>query len=159
MTIELRQLQDNELEQFRHENIKTMVAALSQIKRTGAESVQQFCEQQLNKEIEESKQSSNEFIMGIVDSTTQTLVGSLWYRLHEEIIYSDLAFIAWLGIYEPYRRKGFAKKALTELATLLKKQGIHRFALQAYNNNSTSMNFYENCGFTPKRTLFHKYLD
>ena len=52
---------------------------------------------------------------------------------------------------------GFAKAALTQLESDLKKHGITRMALQAFNHHQVSMSLYKSCGFEAKRTIMHKY--
>lgn len=159
MTIKLRTLAESELTAFQQSQLETLVNSFSKIKRSQEQDVHSFCQQQLEKDIDIAIASPQDFFLAIVNSNTQEVVGSLWYQLHQESVYSDLVYIYWLGIYEDFRRKGYAKRALRELQTNLKQQGINRIALQVYNNNLAAMNFYKACGFAPKRTILHKYFD
>jgi ribosomal protein S18 acetylase RimI-like enzyme len=157
--IQLRTITDKEKPAFRQANIDAMVAGLTHYKRRNELSVISYCEQQIDSEIRNAEQSEFETILSVVNADTQDVVGSIWYRLHSEAVYEDLVFICWLGIYPKFRRAGFAKAALQQLEMDLKKQGVTRMALQAFNHHSESMNLYKSCGFDSKRTIMHKYLD
>ena len=157
--IQLRNISEQEMPSFRQANIDAMVAGMSHYSRLHEQAVIPFCETQIDIEIAAAQNTDLEMILSIVKSDTQDVVGSIWYRLHSDAVYQDLAFICWLGIYPEYRQSGFAKAALTQLEMDLKKQGISRMALQAYNHHSESMNLYKSCGFKPKRTIMHKYFD
>ncbi len=157
--IQLRIISEQEMPVFRQENIDAMVAGLRHYNRSNDDAVVPYCENQIDIEILTAQNSEFETILSIVKSDTQDVVGSIWYRLHSDAVYQDLVFICWLGIYPEYRQSGFAKAALKQLEIELKKQGITRIALQAYNHHSESMNLYKSCGFKPKRTIMHKYFD
>ena len=156
--IELRKLKKEELTLLRQSNIDSMVTALTEIKKSSPDKVISFCQRQVDSALAKALESKNEYFMAIVEKKTKKVVGSLWYRLHEEAVYSDLAFLCWLGIDKPYRRKGYAKQALAALDRLLLKEGVTRVSLQAFNTEQAAMNLYETCGFEPTRTIFHKYL-
>jgi len=155
--IQLRTISDEEKSEFRQANIDAMVAGLSHYKRRNEQAVVRFCESQIDTELAHAEQSPYETILSIVKSGSNEVVGSLWYRLHADAVYSDLVFVCWLGIYPDFRLCGFAKAALNQLETELRKKGITRIALQAFNHHQESMNLYESCGFEAKRTILHKY--
>ncbi len=156
--IQLRIISNLEKPAFRQANIDAMVAGFSHYKRANEQDVIPFCENQIDAEILHAEQSTFETILSIIKIETNEVVGSLWYRLHEEAVYADLVFICWIGIYPGYRLSGYAKAALHQLAIDLKKQGIQRMALQVFNHHQASMNLYKSCGFEAKRTIMHKYL-
>jgi ribosomal protein S18 acetylase RimI-like enzyme len=154
----LRKMKDAEKPVFRQANIDSLVSGMSHFKRSNEQAVISFSEKQVDSDLAVAEQSSLETLLSIVNTKTEEVVGSLWYRLHEEAVYSDLAFICWIGVYPDFRRMGFASAALNQLGTDLKQQGIHRLALQAFNHNQESMNLYHSFGFEAKRTIMHKYL-
>lgn len=156
--IYLRNIIEQELPAFRQANIDAMVAGLTFYQRSNENAIVSFCENQIDTEIQYAQQSETEIILSVVNSESDEVVGSLWYRLHQEPVYSDLVYIVWIGVYSEYRTKGYAKAAINAIAKELKPQGIHRMALQAFNNNLESINLYKSCGFQAKRTIMHKYL-
>ncbi|VAW92405.1 hypothetical protein MNBD_GAMMA22-336 [hydrothermal vent metagenome] len=154
----LRAITDREKLVLKEANVEAMVAGMSQYKRANQQAVKTFCEAQVNDEVRNAQQTDLETILTIVSTETNQVVGSIWYRLHNDAVYSDLVFICWLGIYPAYRRKGYARAALDQVAADLKQQGIKRMALQAFNNHQESMSLYESYGLEAKRTVMHKYL-
>jgi len=156
--IMLRKMEDDEKPAFRQANIDSLIAGMSHFKRSNEQAVISFSENQIDSDLAVAEQSSLETLLSIVNSKTEDVVGSLWYRLHAEPVYSDLAFICWIGVYPEFRRVGFATAALNLLVIELKQQGIHRLALQAFNHNQESINLYQSFGFEAKRTIMHKYL-
>ncbi len=154
----LRDITDREKLTFKQANVDAMVAGMSHFKRVNEQAVTAFCEAHVNAEIKNAGQSELETIFSIVNSKTNAVVGSIWYRLHNDAVYSDLVFICWLGIYPSFRRQGFARAALDQLSADLKTQGIERMALQVFNHQQEPMNLYQSYGFEPKRTIMHKYL-
>ncbi len=155
----LRKMVESEKPAFRQANIDALVAGLLHYKRAEQDFVVPNCEAQIDAEIAHAEQTDYETFLSIVNADNNEVVGSLWYRLHQEEIYTDLVFVCWLGIYPNFRRSGFARAALTKLGDDLKPHGIHRMALQAFNHSIESMNLYESSGFEPKRTILHKYLE
>ncbi len=154
----LRGITDREKLPFKQANIEALVAGLSHYKRVNEQAITAFSEAHVIAEIKNAEQSELETILSIVSTEINQVVGSIWYRLHDDAVYSDLVFINWLGIYPSFRRKGFARAALDQLSNDLKAQGIERMALQAFNYHQESMNLYQSYGFEPKRTIMHKYL-
>ncbi len=156
--IVLRKMTESEKPAFRQANIDALVAGLMHYKRANQDYVVSNCEAQIDAEIAHAEQTDFEIMLSIFKADSNEVLGSLWYRLHQEEIYADLVFVCWLGIYPNFRRCGYAKAALAQLGDDLKPQGIHRMALQAFNHSIESMSLYQSCGFEPKRTILHKYL-
>ena len=87
MKIQLKAILDKEKPAFRQANIDAMLAGFAHYKRANEKDVIPFCEQQIEAEITHAEQSPLETILSIVKTDTQEVVGTLWYRLHEEAVY------------------------------------------------------------------------
>ncbi|MEW8437673.1 MAG: GNAT family N-acetyltransferase [Candidatus Thiodiazotropha taylori] len=88
--------------------------------------------------------SDRYFLRAIIQSGAEELVvGRLWYRLQEEAKGFGGAFLMWIQIDEPYRRKGFATAAVETLMDDLRQQGVTSLGLESYPHNLPAAGLYE----------------
>ena len=95
----------------------------------------------------------------IVDKKTGATVGFLWYRLHDEQLYLDMAYICLICVLAPHKKRGYAAIALKLLQKYLKeKKGIARIALTVSASNATAIELYKSNGFKPIEVIMQKIL-
>ena len=95
----------------------------------------------------------------IVKKKTGTTVGFLWYRLHDEQLYLDMAYICLICVLAPHRKKGYAAIALKLLEKYIKEEkGIARIALTVSASNAAAIELYKSDGFKPIEIIMQKTL-
>jgi RimJ/RimL family protein N-acetyltransferase len=156
--IALREFDVILLKELKRKNIDAVVEHFSRIKRVPPEELRTFWEEKMETEIEHAWNSNLNHFRTIVDETTDQIIGSLWYRTHDDPANADLCFLSWIGIDEAYRNRGNAKAAINELKVHAKNLGMRRLALQVFNDNEPAVRLYGATGFAPTRTIMHTYL-
>jgi ribosomal protein S18 acetylase RimI-like enzyme len=156
--IDFRELREDELSQLMAQNIQTLADGYARARNVEPEYLRAFFERQVASLVREAWGSKDNHFLAIVECDAQDVVGSLWYRLHEEGVLSDLAFLCWLGIYDGYRGRGYGRAALGKWIENMKAQGIKRAALEAFSERDPAMNLYQSFGFSSVRVLLHRFL-
>jgi RimJ/RimL family protein N-acetyltransferase len=82
----------------------------------------------------------------IVPDGGRERVGVVWFRLDRESADPEL-FIYDLRIFEPYRRRGYARQALTALETKARELGVGRISLHVFGENFAARALYEKMGY------------
>ncbi len=75
---------------------------------------------------------------------TGEVVGDLWVRIAGG---GKRAFIFFIGIDEPHRRKGHGKQALEALEAELRPQGVASIGLNVFADNAVARHLYERQGY------------
>ena len=157
--IDFRQLNRSELEELKLEGIEVIVSGYSLIKDRSPDEINTFWNNHFNEMVEKAWGSEHEYFLAITDLNTKDVVGSLWYRVPNDEMFSDMVFLSWFGIYEPYRRKGYGKAAIEKLKSNLKTKGIRRLVLETFSSNEVAVAFYTSMGFSPTRIVMQSMCD
>ena len=113
----------------------------------------------INDFLERAYGTGHNIYLEIVEKKTGTTVGFLWYRLHNEQLYSDMAYICSICILPSYRKKGYATIALKSLGKYLKEEkDIMRIALMVSAHNGAAIRLYESAGFESIELIMQKLL-
>ncbi len=151
--VELLPITDTGYQQLRENYIAVAADGMSGNSTVSQAEFLEFIKQQLTAVLEQAKGDDNAFFRSIVLNGTETTVGSLWYRLHPDSHFSDMAMIGWLGIDSQYRGRGLAKATIKLLSEQLKPQGIKTLTLEVFNSNTSAHRLYQSVGFKPDRTV------
>lgn len=95
------------------------------------------------------------FVNKLLNDEGET-AGYLWYgRLNN---HPQTAFIFDIEIYAPYRRRGYAQQALTELETLARAQKFEQIELHVFGHNSAARALYLKSGYIETNINMRKNL-
>ena len=105
---------------------------------------QQQCAPVLSNELA----SPNQFFFLIhTDTPDAKHVGYLWWGVREQYGIRT-AVLYFIGIFEPYRRRGYARQALCLLEELIKKQGLEEVRLYVFGHNTRAWTLYKKMRYT-----------
>lgn len=104
------------------------------------------------------------FLMTLQDAASNTNVGSMWFsdsvpqQSGHKRNTAKGAFLHFLQIDTPYRRRGLANMALQQLLETLRQRGIRNLSLNVFAHNAAAQMLYRKVGFcaseiTMTRTL------
>jgi ribosomal protein S18 acetylase RimI-like enzyme len=157
--IELHPLRDKNKKMFNRLVSETFVTNLANSKKKLLEKSVDIKAEIINDFLERAYGTGHNIYLEIVEKKTGTTVGFLWYRLHNEQLYSDMAYICSICILPPYRKKGYATIALKSLGKYLKEEkDIVRIALMVSAHNGAAIRLYESAGFESIELIMHKLL-
>ncbi|MGA4721173.1 GNAT family N-acetyltransferase [Fictibacillus nanhaiensis] len=92
--------------------------------------------------------TEGQYLYNIQDSTTYEKVGILWYGLIPEI---NQAYVYHIFIDDLHRRKGYGKKTLELLQSMLKQSGIESIGLSVFGKNDVAYQLYKKLGYKNTR--------
>lgn len=92
--------------------------------------------------------TEGQYLYNIQDSTTYEKVGILWYGLIPEI---NQAYVYHIFIDDLHRRKGYGKKTLEILQSMLKQSGIESIGLSVFGKNDVAYQLYKKLGYKNTR--------
>lgn len=153
--IELHPLRDKNKEMFNRLVSETFVTSLANSKQVSLEQSVDI----INDFLERTYGAGRNMYLEIVEKKTGTTVGFLWYRLHKEQLYSDMAYICLICILPPYKKRGYATIALKSLGKYLKEEkDIVRIALMVSAQNGAAIRLYKSVGFESTDLIMQKIL-
>jgi len=96
----------------------------------------------------------NNFLRTIHDEGG-TRVGEVWFALQKDGDSSQV-FVYWIGINEPYRRKGYATEVFHIIEAEAKRLGATRVALHVFGGNQAGRALYEHLGYAVTNVIMTK---
>jgi ribosomal protein S18 acetylase RimI-like enzyme len=93
-------------------------------------------------------ETPDHFLRVILDEATGERAGELWFALQHEVGAPQL-FVFWIGIDEPYRRRGFASATFHLLEQEARDRGAVRVALHVFGDNLNAQALYRKLGYVP----------
>ena len=83
----------------------------------------------------------------IHDDALDEKVGYLWWGIREQHG-TRTAMLYFIGIFEPYRRRGYATQALRLLEEQVREAGLDEIRLYVFGHNTRAWSLYEKMGYT-----------
>ena len=102
--------------------------------------------------VPQGRATPDHFFGRLRDPASGEFVGTVWYALRPAPGGREL-FLFWLGIDPGYRRRGFARATLEQLAGEAGRIGAVRLALHVFGDNLPAIALYEQAGFRPASVL------
>jgi len=107
----------------------------------------QVSQQQCAPVLSNGVDSPNQFFFLIREDTPEAKhVGYLWWGIREQygVRTANLYFV---GILEPYRRRGYATRALSLLEELVREKGLEEIRLYVFGHNARAWTLYKKMGY------------
>jgi GNAT superfamily N-acetyltransferase len=95
-----------------------------------------------------------QFLMAVRDESGNR-VGEVWFALQKQEGWAQV-FIFWIGVREPYRRKGYASQVFDFIEGEAKRLGAGRVALQVFGDNTAARTLYEQLGYVAANIIMTK---
>jgi ribosomal protein S18 acetylase RimI-like enzyme len=107
----------------------------------------QLSQQQCQPVLSNRLASPNQFFFLIREDTLDEPVGYLWWGIREQHG-TRTAVLYFVGIFERYRRRGYATQALRLLDELVRQAGLGEIRLYVFGHNARAWPLYEKMGYT-----------
>ena len=102
--------------------------------------------------------SPNQFIFLIHEDALQAHVGYLWWGVREQHGIR-VAMLYFIGIFEPYRRRGYATQTLRLLEEQVREAGLDDIRLYVFGHNTRAWALYEKMGYEVVTTTMGKRIE
>lgn len=144
--IQLIPLTENEYDTFYDYNIQDYVEAMVRAGNARPDLAVQVAQQQTALVLTNRLASPDQFMFTIFDDALDARVGYLWWGVRElsGIRVANLYFI---GIFEPYRRRGYATHALRLFEENARAAGLNEMRLFVFGHNARAWKLYEKMGY------------
>ena len=158
VTTNLRPMSEQEWGPIRAESIQLYAARHVTAGRWSEEEALEEATKEYDRLLPQGVTTEHHHLYVVLESEDDSPVGYMWYEVrHAET--TPLVFVCDLRIFEPHRRKGHAKTALTILESLARKDhGARRIGLHVFGDNLPARRLYEQAGFGEKHVLMAKDL-
>lgn len=123
-----------------------------------AEEAYERARRQTEELLPEGIATPNQYFYTLIDATTQTPVGILWFALRSQAG-QQIAFIYDIAIDPPFRRQGYATQALRALEDEARTHGVGQIRLHVFGHNHGARALYEKLGYDAINILMAKSLD
>ena len=90
--------------------------------------------------------SKNHYLFTIEDDQTHLKVGMIWFAVKGQAPPFS-AFIYDFMIYEPHRKRGYGRQALSALDEKAKESGIDTIELHVFGHNHAAIALYQKAGY------------
>ncbi|HEY1348574.1 MAG TPA: GNAT family N-acetyltransferase [Ktedonobacteraceae bacterium] len=97
----------------------------------------------------------NHYLFTILGAAQQK-VGMLWFEVRTS---QRTAFVYYVGIDEPFQRRGYASEAFGELERVVAALGCTRISLHVFGRNRAAVELYTKSGYEMTNILMTKRLD
>jgi ribosomal protein S18 acetylase RimI-like enzyme len=102
--------------------------------------------------------SPNQFFFLIHDDALEAQIGYLWWGLREQYGVR-VAMLYFIGIFEPYRRRGYATQTLRLLEEQVREAGLDDIRLYVFGHNTRAWALYEKLGYAAVSTTMGKKIE
>ncbi|MBN3554684.1 GNAT family N-acetyltransferase [Fictibacillus nanhaiensis] len=92
--------------------------------------------------------TEGQYLYNILDPKTHEKVGIVWYGLVPDL---NQAYVYHIFIDAIYRRKGYGKRTLEKLQSVLKQRGIASIGLSVFGKNEAAYQLYKKLGYKNTR--------
>ncbi|MCI0478616.1 MAG: GNAT family N-acetyltransferase [Anaerolineales bacterium] len=139
-------LTENEYAAFYAYNIRDYADAMVRAGNARPDLAEQVAHQQTALVLTNRLASPDQFMFTIHDDALNAPVGYLWWGVRElsGIRVANLYFI---GIFEPYRRRGYATQALRLFEEKVRAAGLNEMRLFVFGHNARAWKLYEKTGY------------
>lgn len=143
--IQLEPMSEKEFEEYAERSCATFARTSPRYRDTNFEAaLKEVREDFFSRIMPDGFSSKGHFLFNIINGNAR--VG--YIHLAEYPKPGSKTIFAWdFEIFEPYRRQGFAKKAMAAVAKLLLAKGYSRVSLNVFGNNGVAIKLYESMGF------------
>ncbi|MEZ9525586.1 GNAT family N-acetyltransferase [Enterovibrio norvegicus] len=94
----------------------------------------------------EGLSSPDNYLFNIIENASNENVGYIWVKIDTHFG-SKSAFIYDVGIFEGYRRRGYAKSALRCIEAVASDLGAASLGLHVFSHNSAAQSLYSSLGY------------
>lgn len=91
--------------------------------------------------------TKDHYLYTIQDAEQGTPIGVLWMMVTLDLPRPS-GFIYDVEVYEPYRRKGYARQAMLKLEAVARGMGLRQLGLHVFAHNSGARALYEGLGYS-----------
>ena len=106
----------------------------------------QLSQQQCLAVLSDRLDSPNQFFFLVYDDLLDEPVGYLWWGVREQHG-TRTAVLYFIGIFEPYRRRGYATQVLRLLDEQVRDAGLDEIRLYVFGHNTRAWPLYEKMGY------------
>ncbi len=107
----------------------------------------QLSQQQHLTVLSDGLSTPNQFLFLVHDDAVDEPVGYLWWGVREQHGMRT-AMLYFIAIFEPYRRRGYATRALGLLDEQIRDAGLDEVRLYVFGHNKRAWPLYEKMGYT-----------
>ena len=147
---EFQQFVEASCEEYARSKVRAGVAS--------AERAREVARQEFRHLLPAGRGTPDHYFFTIREDPSGTVVGRLWMarRADEGIA---RAFVYELWIEEPFRRKGFAEKALRDLESVAQGMGLSRIGLHVFGYNEPAIALYRKLGYVTTDLIMERALE
>jgi ribosomal protein S18 acetylase RimI-like enzyme len=145
--IQLAPMVEEEYDTFYEFDIFDYAEGLVHARNVHPDVAVQVSQQQCEPVLSDRLASPNQFFFLIHDDALDESVGYLWWGIREQYGIR-VAMLYFIGIFEPYRRRGYATQALCLLEEQVREAGLDEIRLYVFGHNTRAWTLYEKTGYT-----------
>ncbi len=144
--LKLSPLDENEYDTFYKYNIEDYAGAVVRAGNARPDLAEAMAREQTALVLTDRLASPNQFMFTIRDDVLDAKVGYLWWGIREwsGIRVANLYFI---GIFPPYRRRGYAMQGLRLFEDQVRAAGLEEMRLFVFAHNTHAWNLYAKMGY------------
>lgn len=144
--LQLIPLTEDEYAVFYDYNIRDYADAMIRAGNARPDLAVQVAQQQTALVLTNQLASPEQFFFSIFDDALNAQVGYLWWGVRE-LTGIRVANLYFIGIFEPYRRRGYATQALRLFEEKVRAAGLNEMRLFVFGHNARAWKLYEKTGY------------
>ena len=155
MGVRLVPMKPDEFRAFYDWNLHDYASEMIRADQANPENALEKSREEMVTLLPQGQETPNHHFVKVIHEPGGTRVGEVWYALQTYPAGREM-FVYWLGIAEPYRRKGYATAAVHSLEAIASKERVRRVALAVFGNNREAQEFYDRLGFSATTIILVK---
>ena len=144
--VKLEIMNEDEYNAYINLSMEEHINELVEEENLSLEEAKEAAQNDLQDMLPEGLYTDSNYIMKIVDDSMKQTVGFIW-TLHEFHEGKRQSFICELGIYDQYRRNGYATAALEAIEDFARKNQCEQSVLFVKNSNAPAIMLYKKNGY------------
>lgn len=145
--LELRKMTDEEFCFYREKSLKDFTLRKVKNEKIDIKKAQEIAEKVFGKLLPNAQNTENNFLYAVINDSNKQ-VGILWFGVNENALIKE-AFLFDIEIFEDFRGKGYAKKALQLMEEKLKEKNVFKISLHVDADNDVAYNLYKKMNYYP----------
>jgi ribosomal protein S18 acetylase RimI-like enzyme len=142
--VRFRDMTADEFAAFRAWLVEDYASEIARNYRRDLDDARQSSEQQTAELLPDGCATPNHLLLVLLDDSASEPVGNLWCHMEPD---KRRAFVYYVVIHEPHRRRGYGRGALLQLEQLLTARGIDRVGLHVFGDNPGAQALYQKLGY------------
>lgn len=156
MSVRLRPLREDELPAFIAHGIEDYARDMAENAGLTPEQAQKKSEKDWSLLLPNGQVPTGHYVFAVEEEESGERVGDLWFAERTNDFDATVAFVYSIEIFEPFRGRGYGRRAMLLLEDEARARGLAHVALNVFGGNEVARSLYRSLGYAETAVWMRK---